>query len=526
MRSRARDRNDHERNPILPGASAPSSGDHDDESDAGGGASRAWRTYVGFVSVVGIGLVPFVLATPNVRVALGSGGFWLFSAFVLLGELFPLRVQMRDELTENTTSVTFTLALVFSYGVGAAVLPNVISSAIGDIRQRKNVMRILFNVGQYTLSITACGAVYRRLGGGGAITPRDIPPLVLSAAVMFLVNEVLTSVAVGLWFRVPLVPYVWRNLLFSAYMTPALLALSPIVVLVADVSLWFVPLFAIPIVAVYWGMTKALENSRLVVRLRGSLEHMTELNRMKDDFVAVVSHELRTPLTSIQGYIKTLLQLSGELDRDMQVSFLEAADRQSDRLRRLIEQLLAVARLESHVEPLAVKPVSITAVVEAVAEELRTRANGHTFDLRPTAGVADVRTDEGKVHQIVSNLVENALKYSPPDTRITIRVEPGVGGTLIAVEDEGPGIPSESQDQVFERFFQVDQSATREVGGAGLGLYICRKMAEAIGARIWLDRSTPGGSVFCLFVPQSPPEDEVREPPGAEEPPQSMTARV
>jgi len=300
-------------------------------------------------------------------------------------------------------------------------------------------------------------------------------------------------------------------------------------VLVADVSLWFVPLFAIPILAVYWGMTKALENSRLVVRLRESLEHMTELNRLKDDFVATVSHELRTPLTSIQGYIKTLLQLPGELDREQQVSFLEAADRQSDRLRRLIEQLLVVARLESHVEPLAVAPVSIPAIATAVAEELRPRASGHTFDLRLYPEAADVQTDEGKVHQILSNLADNALKYSPPDTRVTICVESGVGGTLIAVEDEGPGIPVESHGQVFERFFQVDQSATRRVGGTGLGLYICRKMAEAIGARLWLDRSTPGGSVFCLFIPQTPPADEEREdaPARPEDPPsQSMTASV
>jgi signal transduction histidine kinase len=291
-------------------------------------------------------------------------------------------------------------------------------------------------------------------------------------------------------------------------MTPALLALSPVVVVVAEVSLWFVPLFAIPIGAVYWGMTKALENSRLVDRLRESLEQMTQLNRMKDDFVAVVSHELRTPLTSIQGYVKTLLQLAGQLDEAQERSFLEAADRQSDRLRSLIEQLLVVGRLETHAEPLVATRVSIASVAGNVIEELRPRAHGHVFDLRFDPEVPFVETDEHKVHQILSNLVENALKYSPPDTRITVRIDTRQDGVVAAVVDEGHGIPADAREQVFERFYQVDSSATRSVGGTGLGLYICRKMAEQLGARIWLESSGRRGSTFCLFVPFSPPARE------------------
>jgi signal transduction histidine kinase len=273
-------------------------------------------------------------------------------------------------------------------------------------------------------------------------------------------------------------------------------------------------------------MNKALENSRLVERLRESLEQMTELNRMKDDFVAVVSHELRTPLTSIQGYVKSLLQLRDRLDEEQQRSFLEAADRQSDRLRGLIEQLLVVARLETHGEPLSLGRVSLASVAANVVEELRPRANGHTFDLRFNATAPTVRTDEAKVHQILSNLVENALKYSPPDTRITIAIEPGVGGAVAAVVDEGRGIPEEHREHVFERFYQVDSSATRAVGGTGLGLYICRKTAEQLGARIWLDASGPGGSTFRLFVPSRPPAADATLPEGGEAADQSMIASV
>jgi signal transduction histidine kinase len=266
------------------------------------------------------------------------------------------------------------------------------------------------------------------------------------------------------------------------------------------------------VAAVYWGATASLHNTELVRRLEKALEQEKELGRLKDDFVAVVSHELRTPLTSIQGYIKTLLQLREDLGEEQRRSFLEAADRQSERLRRLIEQLLVVARLESHVEPLTLSLVSVGQIAKHVVDELHSSARGHAFDLRFDAGLPLVETDEAKVHQILSNLVENALKYSPPDTRLTIRGAVMGDGLVVSVEDEGAGIPEDAQDRIFERFYQVDSSATRRVGGTGLGLYICRKMSDAIGGRLWLERSGPEGTVFRLWVPEHPSTDTEEGP--------------
>ena len=288
--------------------------------------------------------------------------------------------------------------------------------------------------------------------------------------------------------------------------------MAPIVVVAIDRSPWLLPLFIGPVAALYWGARESVENHQLVARLEESLVHLRELNRLKDDFVAVVSHELRTPLTSIQGYVKTMIQLGDRLEPVQQRSFLEAADRQSDRLRRLIEQLLVVARLESHVEPLTLSDVSIASLTRPIVDELRSTAHGHTFDLRFDPASPVVRTDEAKVHQILSNLLENALKYSPPDTRFTVREEAQAGGVCVSVEDEGPGIPSDSQGRIFERFYQVDQSSTRTVGGTGLGLYICRKMAETVGARLWLERSDPSGSVFSLWFPFEPSISEEEDP--------------
>ena len=186
----------------------------------------------------------------------------------------------------------------------------------------------------------------------------SILPFLASAITFFLLNTIITDVAVAMSSGVVMGPYIAKDLVFQAQATLPLLALAPVVVAAVDESLWLIPLAAAPAVALWWGTRLALENARLAQELQRSLEQEQELNRMKDDFVAMVSHELRTPLTSIQGYIKTLRQLSSDLPPDQRESFLEAADRQGDRLRRLIEQLLVVGRLETHVEPLAVTPIS------------------------------------------------------------------------------------------------------------------------------------------------------------------------
>jgi signal transduction histidine kinase len=254
----------------------------------------------------------------------------------------------------------------------------------------------------------------------------------------------------------------------------------------------------------------SIENARLVQRLEESLVHMTEMNRMKDDFVATVSHELRTPLTSIQGSVKTLLQPDIEFNADDRQTLLEVVDRQGERLRQLIEDLLVAARIEAQPIRAVISPVSLGGVAKQVIEGIGSRAASHriVFDLAGDPGKVD--TDERRVYQILSNLVDNALKYAPIDTTITLRVSGVPGGVQVMVEDQGPGIPEELQERIFDRFYQVDQTSTRAVGGTGLGLYICRRLTEVIGAKIALDRSDQHGSVFSLLIPLTPPADSIR----------------
>ncbi|HJR18104.1 MAG TPA: ATP-binding protein [Actinomycetota bacterium] len=252
----------------------------------------------------------------------------------------------------------------------------------------------------------------------------------------------------------------------------------------------------------------AIENARLVGRLEENLAHMTELNRLKDDFVATVSHELRTPLTSIQGYVKTMLRDDIVIDEDDRRAYLDIVERQGQRLGRLIEDLLVVARIENEPFDMALGMVSLKDVARQAVEELGENAAGRLIDVIFDDAAPQIYTDGEKVHRILSNLLENAVKYSEPTTPITISGRIEAAGLIVSVEDRGIGIPSELAERVFDRFYQVDSSATRTAGGTGLGLYICRGLAEALGGRLWLERSDQNGrgSVFSFWLPARKPE--------------------
>lgn len=470
------------------------------------------RTFATLVTAAGFGLMVGLLPTiDRAGIAARPAEFWLFAAFAVAGELLPIRASRDGDVEEIAVSTTFVFAILLHYGTAEAMLVAAVASAVADLVDRKEPWKVAFNVGQYAVTIAAAGAVFGALGGPRYMSLEALGPIAVSATTFFLVNDVLAGIAIALYQHVAIGRYLASDFVFQATTSMALCAMSPVVLVVASRDPFLVPLIAVPVAAVYWGATASLHNSELVSRLEAALEQEKELSRMKDDFVAVVSHELRTPLTSIQGYVKTLVQLDGEIDEEQRRSFLEAADRQSERLRRLIEQLLVVSRLESHAEPLTLSLISVGQVARQVADELLPRTHGHVFDLRFEQGLAFVETDESKVHQILSNLVENALKYSLPDTRVTIQGEGKDGGVLVSVKDEGRGIPDEAQDKIFDRFYQVDSSATRSVGGTGLGLYICRKMAESIGGRLWLERSDERGTMFCLWMPERPKDDATNE---------------
>jgi signal transduction histidine kinase len=248
----------------------------------------------------------------------------------------------------------------------------------------------------------------------------------------------------------------------------------------------------------------SLESARADI-LQAEVAELNEINQMKDDLIASTSHELRTPLTSILGFVKTLLRPEVELTLDEQRSFLETVARQSERLTRLVEDLLTASQLEAQRAGTTTEPVSAEVLALRVLEDARPQAGGRSFELELDGSVPAVKTDGERVHQILLNLVVNAVKYSADGTTITIGAEATADGVVIRVKDQGRGIPFALQSKVFDRLYQVDQSSTRSAGGIGLGLYISRRLADSLGGRLWLERSDDNGSVFSLEIPWAPP---------------------
>ena len=235
------------------------------------------------------------------------------------------------------------------------------------------------------------------------------------------------------------------------------------------------------------------------------LHDITDLRRadqIRRDFVANVSHELRTPLTAIRGYVEALLD--GPTDADDTHRFLEIIARHSTRMERLVQDLLRLARLDAKQEALDVTRCDIeqlfAGVIADLAPTIELKNQRVTITVPPDATHVD--GDPGKLHDVVRNLVENAVNYSPEGAEVRVSSGLDRGSFLITVADSGPGIPEEDLARVFERFYRVDKSRARP-GGTGLGLAIVRHLVELHGGEARAQNAPGGGAVFTISVPGS-----------------------
>jgi signal transduction histidine kinase len=248
-----------------------------------------------------------------------------------------------------------------------------------------------------------------------------------------------------------------------------------------------------------------IANACLYAEVEDALRHQVDLNRQKDDFVAVVSHELRTPLTALLGSIRTIGRLGDRLAVDARARMLEIAERQGTRLQRLIEDLLLVAAAEDERAVCTVEEVRLGELVTDILTTLSgggVVANGERVTVQVDPKMAVLLTDGPKLGQLIFNLVENAAKYAP-DGPIEVVARLHRGAATIAVVDHGPGIAADDRERAFERFVQLDQSSTRERGGTGLGLYLCRRLARLLGGNLDLADTEGGGCTFTIVLPGS-----------------------
>ncbi|MGB9083440.1 MAG: ATP-binding protein, partial [Terriglobales bacterium] len=236
---------------------------------------------------------------------------------------------------------------------------------------------------------------------------------------------------------------------------------------------------------------------------------LTDAERMEKtrrDFIANVSHELRTPLTSIQGYTETLLD-SPIADNHVR-EFLEIIRKNSARMSRLTEDLLTLARVESGEHRFDVQRVSAEELLRDALESFREVARPYGVELAMENSAPDghVKADREAIHQIFSNLIENALKYAASGKRIVLGARAVEQGIEFYVRDFGPGISSEHLPRLFERFYRVDKARSRESGGTGLGLAIAKHIVFAHGGTIRAESELNHGSTFLFVLPAAEAE--------------------
>jgi PAS domain S-box-containing protein len=226
------------------------------------------------------------------------------------------------------------------------------------------------------------------------------------------------------------------------------------------------------------------------------------LEQMRSDFVATVSHELRTPLAAIYGAAVTIRRPDLDLADDMQDRLLAVIAEESDRLAQIVNDVLLASHLDSGQLQLDIGTVDAAQVTESVVEAARVHLpDGVTLALDAPTQLPPVAADEQQLRQVLVNLVENAVKYSPDGgpVRVTLTKQPR--HVQWAVSDEGLGIPAGERRRVFEKFYRLDPNMTHGIGGTGLGLYICRELVRRFDGRIWVDSNEGKGSTFFVEIP-------------------------
>ena len=238
---------------------------------------------------------------------------------------------------------------------------------------------------------------------------------------------------------------------------------------------------------------------RLLAEQNDRLRH---LDRMKDDFVASVSHELRTPLTSINGYVELLIEGEAGDVNEEQAGFLGVIRRNGERLLRVVGDLLLAAELDAHSVEVECAPVDIAALVVQAGENARPSADERQIELLlETEPMTVVEGDAGRLGQVLDNLLSNALKFTPPGGRVSVRLFQAGDGAHVEVADTGMGISEEDRGQLFERFFRTSEATSSAIQGTGLGLAIVAAIVEAHGGSIAVASEVGFGTTFTIVLP-------------------------
>jgi signal transduction histidine kinase len=441
------------------------------------------------VTTAGAVLLLAALAALDFPTREAVAGFGTLLLAAAITEAFPVPI-------EGVAAGRTSLATIFIVGGGviygwpAATVLGFVTMAAVEVTYRRPPTRVAFNVGLYTLAAGAGGAA------GSLVADGDLGSLVLAAvcgsSAFYIVDIALLAAVVARSSGTPFFSSYGRAVYSTLLPFGVIASLTVILVVLWDRSPFVAIALIGPLVAI-----------ALYQRwVHGSLDRLRELDRLKNEFVAIVSHELRTPIASVYGAAQTLQRM--ELDRAQRDSLHSVIYGESARLARLVDQVLWASRLEAGQTGAATERCDAVELAAEVVAAAKTHVpDDLSLELLARDELPPVAADREKLKQVLVNLIENAVKYSPDGGRVDVTIDRRDGALQFAIRDEGLGIPVNEQGRIFEKFHRTDRSSTRGIGGTGLGLYISQELLQQMNGRIWVESREGMGSTFTFELPSA-----------------------
>jgi len=422
--------------------------------------------------LVGFALAGIETIPPEVAVLLVAA---------VLAELFPVPIEgvAPGEGSFATVFIAGTAAL---YGWRPAVLVGALTMLIVELRNWRPFAQLAYNSSLYALAGGAAGGV-------AALIPEAYRTGLGSAAAFYVVNIALLTAVVS---RVRGQTYfdVARSFYVSTLMPFVVIAATTgILVQLWEESPFYALLLAPPLLTI-------IIYQRSLVR---AMKRQRELDKLKDEFIAVVSHELRTPLSSVYGGAVTLQRQ--DIDPDSRERIIGIIRRESARLAKLVDAVLWASRLDAQKTNENEAVVDVDELVDEVVSAAAEFAPDNLSVVVESNGTAECRRDPEHLRRVLANLVDNAIKYSPDGGTVTVRTIGENGHVRFSVSDEGIGVPESERERIFEKFTRLDPEMRQGIGGTGLGLYICRELVQQMGGGIWVEDGSEGGSTFTFEIP-------------------------
>ena len=418
---------------------------------------------------------------PSAETLLGALGLLAAS---IVAEAFPLPLEGVN-VGATSLATVFIVAAAVLYGWPLGVAVGLVTMVTVELGRHRPALRVIYNSALYVCAALSAGLAAATVGDETLLAL--VLGALLAAAAFYAVDIVLLAAVIARVRWQPFLRSIGVYLWSTAVPFVIMASLSATLVVLWDRSPFAALVLVGPLLVIAFYQRW----------LHGALVRLREFDRLKDEFIAVISHELRTPLASVYGSAVTLRK--HDVDEETRAALLAIISSESGRLSRLLDDVLWANRLDTDREKVAIVPTDGEAIAHEVVEATRSRLPlGLRIELDVHRPLPQVAADPDKLNQVLVNLVENAIKYSPDGGSVNVVVQPSAGHVRFSVRDHGVGIPPGERERIFEKFHRLERGG----GGSGLGLYICRELVERMHGEIWV-RSVEGqGSTFAFELPQ------------------------